>query len=668
MGTMQDALKAHMEEITTVTAANTVAQTQTVNGEIVTKTEQLVSPAPVPVVDMEDEDGLAAIIRARMARRQQFVASRDSRDAGLRQNRERGEKNEVNLRDLYRERSEVEKLLQEEILKLSEAKTAHFGPHDLAVLRVGVEELTEDFASIKGTINALEAKYPDIKAKLAEERHVVVLRQQFLERFAKEIGNDGMSRYIAKGTPNPSAASVKDMDAFFKKGIREAENLGVIVSVPKGEPAAFVAHDGSRWNPGHPEISEGAEVCKELGIYEKAIQGAEQEKLKEWADKDAAAGLLLTPSQTEAQKKSLHNRHSLLNLVRFGEGFCFVSIESKRPAELLSYSSVRPEMKVEYGDNKEGNKKHMLRVTSVTAPQFVEDFFFPEGSGGKCVTPMFDFDDLREVTTWRINALIRDSLTKGIRRAESWEKKTGVMKELSDINRVSNIKTLDQLSDGAAGTAVVYAPKSKYSNNTFDIGFEVVSDGVTVRPGPLAIDYSRKLPVYEEIMDGKPVAEFFARAKDGSFCNKNLQELARRNEAFELSWLIPAAATEYTAEEVSADNVAGLVMLSEAGGRGGTYVFKVSVKDKRKEDGDTEAYRQVAYAVRRESDTLVFIAGLTRYSADRFTEQGFAFNTPYALALGELRGFILHILRRIYIKVSDMPFDKLPEHLKSARA
>ncbi|MEK7082746.1 MAG: hypothetical protein AAB972_01125, partial [Patescibacteria group bacterium] len=341
--------------------------------------------------------------------------------------------------------------------------------------------------------------------------------------------------------------------------------------------------------------------------------------------------------------------------------------KEKYPADLLSYRNVNPEIRVECGDIKEGNKKHMLRVASVTAPQYVEDFFFPEAAGGKCILPTFYFDDIHEIMTWQgINLVIRDSLTNGIRLAESWEKEADVMQKLGHVSDIT--KTVNQLADGASGIAVIRIPKSRYS---FNVGFQIVSDGITVLPGPVATERSKKASVYEEIIDGKPVVEFFARAKDGSFVNKKLQELAIRNEAFELSWLMPAAVIRHTAQYVSVDNVSSLVMLTDEGGRNGTYVFKISVKasastvNKREE---TEVYREVevAYVVTRESDTITFVEGLTRHSVDRLVEQGFALDTPYAL--GELRGFVLHILQKVYSKVSDTRYDEFPEHLKGARA
>ena len=57
--------------------------------------------------------------------------------------------------------------------------------------------------------------------------------------------------------------------------------------------------------------------------------------------------------------------------------------------------------------------------------------------------------------------------------------------------------------------------------------------------------------------------------------------------------------------------------------------------------------------------------GLTRYSRDRFTAQGFMFNTPYAI--NEVRGHVLYVLQRACIETA-LSYDALPEHLKGAKA
>lgn len=654
MGTMQDAMNAHLEELQAATMGSVK---QVMNGEVADAViNQSVSFAPASVE--VDEDALADIISARLARREQFVATRNARDMGLRQRRDRLEKNEMNMRDLYREKPEIERLLQEEIRKLAEAKRNSL-IHDIPVLQTGVQELTEDLVNVATAITVLETRYPELKAKLEEEQKVIAAHRRFLERFSKEVVGETV-RYIGNGTPTPRAADIKAADHFLEKSIKDASELLLIVSVTKVEEALFVAHDGSRWNPQHPELAEGIEVCSELALYEQAIKAADQERLRVWAERDREAGLLLAPQTTATQKKDPRNRHSIVNMVRCGDGYCFVPIMSKKSADLLTYSNVFAEMRVEYGDNKEGNKKHMLRVTAVTAPQFVEDVFFPEAAAGKCVTPTFYFDDLHEISTWRrINAMIRESLTNAVRWAESKEREIAVMEELGDISRLKNLKTLVQLADGVAGIAVIRIPKSKYGNT--EVGFQIVSDGMIVRPGSVATDRSKKLSVYEAILDGKPVTEFFARAKDGSFVNEQLQDFAVRNESFELNWLVPIAVAEYTAEQVSNVNIVALVMPTngDGGGKNGKYVLRTSVKEKH---GEVEVYREVGYVVAREDEKIIFVEGLTPYSVTRFRKQGFALNTPYML--GDLRGFILYLLQRVYCKALDVHYDELPEFLK----
>ncbi|MEK9195075.1 MAG: hypothetical protein AAB975_01765, partial [Patescibacteria group bacterium] len=413
MTTMQDALKVHLEEINAVVAAHTGGQ-EAVNGEVLITSVEQPSPMQVPAdLDEVDEDRLADILRARMAERQQWVATRDDVDVGLQQLRGRLERSESNLRQLYSEKPEIERLLKEETAKLADAREFRlFTDSDLVVLQQRVEILTQDLTSVTMGIKLLEAKYPYVKAKIDEELRVITVHQKFLERFAKETGNDndGVARYVAKGTPTADTASVKVMGAFLQKSIMDGVNLGILVSVPKGESATFVAHDGSRWNSRYPQMMEGVQICKDLSAYEKEIHAADQKKLQDWADKDIAAGLLLTPSQVTAQKKSPQNRHNLVNMMRVGDGFCFVPVDTrskeKYPADLLSYRNVTPEIRVEYGESKEGNKKHMLRVASVTAPQYVEDFFFPEAAGGKCIMPTFYFDDIHEIMTWQLINLV----------------------------------------------------------------------------------------------------------------------------------------------------------------------------------------------------------------------------------------------------------------------
>lgn len=667
MGTMQDQLNAHKEGLEVVTAAS---NKQIVNGEVVEDTiKQQVASPPAPAE--ADEDKIADIIRARIVRVQkriqEFVATRNDRDTGLRQRRDRLEKNEVNLRDLYREKPEVEKLLQEEVRKLAEAKKAGL-THDVPVLQEGVQALTEDFADITRTITTLETRYPELKGKLDEEQRVITAHQRFLERFAKEVDGGDVVQYTAKRTPTPGVDTIKAADIFLETSIKEASagQHSLIVLSDSTTTSLFVSGDGRRWVPKYPQLLEGIEVCRELTDYADAVHAAKQRKLQQWADKDVEAGLLLTPQIVAQQKNDPQNRHHIVNMVRTGNGFCFVPVMSKKSTTLAHYCAMPSEIKVEYG-NPEGTKRHMLRVTAVTTPQFVEDIFFPEEGNGIAVMPTFYFDDLHEISTWRrINPVVRDSLTNAVRWAEGKEKEIAVMEELGNVSAISDLRTIHQLADSAVGTAVIHAPRSRYGNGGFAIGFQMVSDGVTVRPGLRATDRSKKLPVYEEILDGKPVTEFFARKKDGSFVNEELQELAVRNEAFELGWLVPSAATVHNAERVCAENIAAMIMPDDKSGTCSTYVFHVSVAEKHRGKEETTSYHEVAYVVACTDNALTFVTGLTPYSISRLIQQGFALGTPYNL--GELKGYILHVFQRLYCRVMDVAHSELPENLRVGRA
>lgn len=675
MGTMQDEINVYREELQAI-VAGTGGKQQVINGEVACDTaEQSVMPllAPVEV----DEDGLADIIRRRLAQRQEFVASRNDRDIGSRQRKDRFEKNEANLRDLYKERPEIEKTLEEEILKLAEAKRDHFLPHDISVLEMGVQELTEILTHTVRDIAYLEKNYPNIKAELEEERCIITAHQRFLRRFTKEVGEDNILQYTAKGTPTPGVDTIKAADAFLETSIKEASTgqYSLIVLCDNTIVPLFVSDDGKRWVARHPQLSEGIEVCRELTNYAQVLHAAKHKKLQQLADEDVKAGLLLTPQNVAQQKKDPRNRHNIVNMVRRGDGFCFVPVkvpvrapaELKKPSELPYYSAVQSEIKVEYSSNPEGTKRHMLRVVAVTTPQFVEDIFFPEEENGNLVRPTFYFDDLHEISTWRqINPVVRYSLTGGVRWAEGKEREVADMEELGNVSGISDLRTIYQLADGAVGTAVVHVSRSRYGNGGFAIGFQMVSDGVTVRPGPRAIDRSKKLSVYEGILDGKPVAEFFARKKDGSFANEELQELAVRNETFELGWLVPSVAAAHNAERVCAENIAAMIMPDDNDGVNGTYIFQVSVTEKHRGKEETTSYHEVAYVVVRTDNALTFVAGLTPYSCSRLIQQGFALNVPYDL--GELKGYILHVFQRFYCRILDVDHNELPEHLKVGRA
>lgn len=660
MGTMQDQLNAHKEALQAAAAGGK----QVINGDEVLEDEAVQPVLSISTLVEVDEDRVAELIQRRIAKRQEFVETRNARDIGLQQRRDRLVKNEANLRTLYQEKPEVGKLLQEEMRKLTEARKAGL-THDIPILQAGVQALTQDLTDITGMITALEARYPELKAKLDEERRTVAALQRFLERFAKEVGEDGALRYTAHGTPNPGTADIKTVVTFLEASIKEASQF-LIVLTDSTTRSLFVSSDGKRWAPKYPHIPQGIEVCSELAGYAEAIRAVKQKKLQQLADEDMQAGLLLTSQEVARQKKDPHNRYNIVNLVRYGDGFCFIPNASKKSTTLTGYSGVPSEIKVECASNSEETKRNVLKVTAVTMPSCVEDFFFPEEGKGKLIKPVFYFNDLHEISTWRrIHPDVRESLVRAVRWAEGKERETAVMEELGDVGNVDDLRTIHQLADGAVGMAVVHILRSRYTNDG-PIGFQMVSDGVMVRPGSRATEKSKKLPVYEEILDGKPVAEFFTRTKEGLFANAELQEIAVRNEFFELKWLVPVAAAEHHADLVDADNIRAMIMPNNNGGVNGTYVFQTSVTERHRGKEEATIYHEVAYVVRHMDNTLTFVSGLTRYSTGRLTQQGFAFDRPYDL--GDLKGYLLHVLQRAYCKILDVDNDELPEHLKVGRA
>ncbi|GEM_PF-6959704 len=654
-GTMRDAMNAKMEGIQAVVANSHKAQTDGHASDVIDKEilESGSMPAPVEV----NRANLGDILRQRVAKLRNYVATRDATITKLQQNQMVFQENEAELRGRYLLIPELENQLKEGRARLAEARQTYF-PALIKFYEESIKAFAKDLADNMAEIADLENSYPELKAKLDEERRIIAVHQKFLQRFTKESHREDI-RYTAQSTPTPREATIKDADTFLAASIKEASENFLIVSVEKDSPALFVSlfghYNGLGWNPNYLQIAEGAEICKELDAYQKAIQAVWQIKLQMWADQDAAAGLLLAPADVIQQKKESGNRYNIVNLVREGNGFCFVPIDSNIITELPSYRGITPEMRVECSGNLKGSKKYMLCVTAVTSPQFVEDFFF-SNDGSPLKKPTCYLDDLHELGTWqRIPLVIRNSLNQAVRRVESRERNIAIMNKLREN---ADKKSLCELADGIPGTAVICTPSPR-AGNGHSLGFQIISDGITVKPGPLATDRSKKSVVYEYLLDGKPRHEVFARGRNGLFLNEHLRELASQNETFELGWYIPVAMTKYAAEEMTRQNVIDMIMPIGEGGRNGTYLFRIFVAEKRGERAD----RDVAYVVTRIDDTFTFVTGLTNFSSAQFVQQGFNFGTPYGL--NELKGYVLHVLQKAYCK--EMPYNTLPNHLKTGQ-
>ena len=664
MSTMQDAINAQREEMDRVVAAVEMSKAAVREGAVSDGACDSSAEA-ISSVEEFDEDTLHEAIQQRYARLMNVIEMIPAEDATLEVKRNRVISAEKNLRALYHQMPVIESALAGERQKLAVAVAQGFRDQ-VKACQIRIDELESVLAASAKNIAVLEARYPELKAKIESEWLLVVRHHEFLAYFARETKDDGLTyHYTAKGVPTPGSSTLALCDTFLKARV-EAAIGGDIITEAKGAQALFVGRDGGRWVPKHPEIEDGAEICRAMTEYAHVMRWADQERLEKIADQDVQDKVLLPPSEVARLKEHPENQHNILRLIEARHGFCIVRVRSDAECDLMSYRGVcSNEMLVEYIFDEKRAKEHTIRIAAVTAPHLVDAFFYPGGEKYPR-NLVFGFNHPHDMLRWeRTEKIVKDSLIDAFRKAEYRQKEVAVLQELSEI---TDLKTVDEIADGTAGTAVVLIPKY---HNRFDLGFAVVSDGTTVKAG-LATEKSQKLRLYEDLLDGQPVAEFFIRNADGSFRNEDLEHIAVLNEtSSELGWLIPGFAATYAAEQISAANISGLTMPVEEGGKDGTYLFTVSVRDRdsakeREKTRYSYVDREVGYVVARTNDKVVFVDGLTRYSRDRFVGQGFAFGAPYAL--NEVRGRILYVLQRLMIEVAGMAYGALPEHLKGAKA
>ena len=602
------------------------------------------------IVEPFDEEGLQAKIARRIQEIYALDAARASEDAMIADKRKHLQENEENIRALSKANIELEKFLEEEKEKLANVKSLHlsFQMLEIEVSNARIKKYGELLLENLKMIASIERAYPDLKQKLEDERNLLTAHRSFLMRFITVTGDDGCVRYVSLGTPTPTLEA-EAAEKFLTACIKDANNEGLIVPAELGASFLFVAYDKSRWTAAYPEIPEGAHICSAFTAYEKEIQRVYEKKQQVQAEKDVAAGFLLTPQEVEQQKKDPDNRGNVLNMIERKSGYCFVPVEEcKERTNLLLYVNVAREMRVEYV-KQNGLKTHALRVSAVTVPQLVQIFFHKHT--GEKLNQIFYFNCIHdEVSLWRTHSWMKWSLAQAVRKAEFGRKERNDVATIQDTSDLGNdLKTVHELADGEAGTAVISI--SKYQG-MFDVCFRLVSDGITVKLGS-ATERSAKIPLCEELQGGMPVVTFFARAKDGMFEYGELQKFIFFNAQDNAKW-------------VSHANVDNLVMLGESG-CDGTFILKVAVTERTvMRDPSSGTLHEVGYVVTRVDDNIIFVDGLTRYSQERFVQQGFAFNTPYALQ--EMHGFMLHILQRVFSGATKTPYDDFPEHLKGARA
>lgn len=541
----------------------------------------------------------------------------------------------------------------------------------LVLTDIGIEEIAHQIKEVETEAVSADASFVEddlgeiIKQRLARRRSLLEVRSVedafLVERHNRFIKAEENLRVLYAERPE-----IETILAEERRKLSEAEARRFTPQIQLcktrihgletdlAENATFVAQLETRY----PELQEKLASERSLIVH--------QQKLQKIADLDVAAKLLLSRSEIERLKQDLENRHDILTLVEMRSGFCFVPIRTDVEADLFSYRAIPKEMLVRYMVNKQGQeiaKAHTIRIEAVTVPNLVDNFFFTRE--GKRVDLTLRFDHLHELHRWeKINRIVQISLMEAVRRAEYRRREAQTWETLKEV---SGLKTVDEIANGEAGTAVIHI--TRYQGR-YDLGFRIVSDGTTVR-SCFCTERSKKHPLYEALAHGQEVAKFFVR-EDDSFSNKELQEIFVLNEkSYELGHLIFAAMVKHGAERVSRanDNATAFAMPIDQGGRDGVYMVTLSVAEKKGRQAEShrnDVVRETAYVVARTDDNVTFVAGLTRYSRVKFTEQGFEFNKPYALA--ELRGYTLYVLQRVYSAVTETPYDNLPDHLKGARA
>ncbi|MDP3778859.1 MAG: hypothetical protein Q8R30_02285 [bacterium] len=638
MSTIQDQIAWNKQGIDEVVAS---ASGRVIHDE---EHDQAVEQAPVEEFNSADIDALLGnLMQLRVA----MVAS-DDEEAMLLKQRQEFLAAEAHLRKFYTELPALADLLAQKRADLVEAEKIGFAA-EVSIRRGRVETLVKALAAANQQFAALKARYPDLKQKIEAEEENLLRHREFLVRFAK-----GDDPYVATTTLNPLYTPSARALAFLAGCVRDARSQGLIAPV-KSDAALFTDHEGHGWSP-VSTIPEGREVCIALSRYY-------QEVLARQAEEYVNAGLLLSPDMVAEQKKDPQNRHTVAGLIRAKSGFCFVTINPRPHESNVRYRNVTmPEMRVEYVTDAR-NKAHGVRVTAVTTPCVVDDFFAVSKTEHR--RPAYYFDDPNDFSRWtQINPTVKASLVAAVRRGEAVQRERAVIEKLSNAGRLGDkARLIDELADGVKGVAVILVANLEQHA---PLAMEIVSDGIILTAG-LATRRSEGTDFFAALSKGRPVSEFLARHSDGAYANPHFQELYVANERKELERMASVLARRYDAAQVSRANanIKSLAMPVSEGGENGTYLFFTSVQDEKR--GSKSVYRRdVGYVARRENDKIIVVNGITAYSRHRFLQQKFMFDVPYAIA--EVRGFLLYMLQKVYGAVMETSYNDLPDHLKSAKA
>lgn len=624
-------------------------------------------------INLDDELGIQGILASIMHARVKLQEAGSVDDEELKTAVARKENARVQLPQLYEARVDLEARLKDMRSQVKIA-TQHKLTDKVTLLSSQIGEAERALTHASRLIKAIEDRYPDMAAEFTVSHDRMSFVRSALARFAQNEAG----QYTASGTVNPAPATIAEATTFLT-GLIEKISTGeraFMRTRQDGETALVVTAKGS-WVSMYPEILEINELGVALIRYRMAIETAERQKLEQWAAGLVEARYLLSPKMVQAMKEKGAEglRRNLLDLVDAGSGYFFMPVNNNDRCVVGSYAEVRrPEVLVRIIVPEEvRTAAYVIQFNRVTAPQVVDGVFGKEGSR-HYVTVRFntvaELLDPEGLVGKRIPENLRKALVSAYNFAQRQRQEQADLAEIRNVRKVELLRTVEEISTGRAGTAVISV--SEYSEEgesyrTYPLAMRVVSDGNVTRPG-LATSRSKEGWLYKALKDDVKVTEFFARAKDGTFSNVKLQDVAVRNEEFEVDWLVARAAVTHNAELISAKNgnVGALCLMVADGGRDGTFVITVPVHDRKPGSKDRhqsrDKGRKAAYVVTRSGDTITFVTGLTGYSRTKLETSGCKFNEPYAIEF--LADYPRYVLRTLFCAVTGVTDrDKAPLHL-----
>lgn len=543
----------------------------------------------------------------------------------------RRERGREQLVVLFVKQDQLQAMIPEIEQKLARAESYHLNDFVISYTK-SLTDAREALVLCQRGIGKMGGEYPEVVGEIKEEREVRRVADDVLVSLAQ----DDEGRYTAE-IPQPSSAEAREwFEAIMKEVVASK-----MVLTPIAEEKALLQSAVGSWTPRLASV-QAVEAYAALLGYQRAIQKMERTKSREWVNGLIASSFLIPPDEVERQKRDYRSgaQRTILDLLEQGSGYCFIRVYTNKKTRIEPYASLYyPEAKIEYDGTA---TKHTIRITAVTVPHLVEDFF-------KKGVQIFTFDDPYELAERTSVALVvRTALDRALRYGRQRRKSD---EEINDI-RIADAIELADLADGKSGTAVVFIPGQ--------VCMQLVGDGETVVVGKMT-DRSKEHWLYEAVGRGVPVKTFFARNVAGEFADPQLQKMAVENEVSEVSQRVSLAHAERIL--AASNNVTHLVMPVDQGGWDGIYVFMAVLYGRTERGVKVEPDRHVGYVARRSGDSIEFMEALSRFSSRRFEASGLAFHKPYAL-VGGLNDYGLFLLRSLYCAVTRTPREKAPEHLR----